>query len=360
LTSTLKHIPGLDLLRAIAVLLVLISHWMPEDSSFNMLNNGLMGVTLFFVLSGYLISRILLVQKQRSGTLVSKLKTFYIRRALRIFPIYYLIILLLWFFKDHLTDFNLTSYLLYIQNFWFAKTGSFEWPNAHLWSLAVEEQFYLIWPLLIFLVPNRFLLSTIIMFILIGPLTRWLGYEWLANHGYNADMVHVLVPSTFDCFGLGSLLALLETRGRLDLENKVLLRLVIVLIPLSFIAFVIATKSVYFGVLDRLLFSVFSLLLILPFVLSVGSRHQKIFDNPAIRILLHVGKVSYGVYLFHPYIAALYHRTLGALAIEYGLSWLLLPKVNFIVLTVLTIIISTLSWELIEKPINQLKNRFSY
>ena len=88
----MKYIPALDGVRALAILLVLLFHWFPMDHWVNILPNGPIGVTLFFVLSGYLISNILMGQ-QASGTFLHSFKNFVIRRALRIFPIYFLVLL---------------------------------------------------------------------------------------------------------------------------------------------------------------------------------------------------------------------------------------------------------------------------
>ena len=85
----MKYIPALDGVRALAILLVLVYHWFPEGQGINLMPNGPIGVTLFFVLSGYLISNILMEQ-QTLGTFSLSFKNFVIRRALRIFPIYFL------------------------------------------------------------------------------------------------------------------------------------------------------------------------------------------------------------------------------------------------------------------------------
>ena len=171
--SQLTTIKPLDGIRALAILLVLISHYFNcqiGDDVTGILKSlkwltfcTWSGVDLFFILSGFLIGRILIVHKRSQNYF----KTFYLRRAFRIFPVYYLIILIFvilmvsgfspsvpWLMKN---PFPLYSYLLCIQNFW-ASTGDFG-PNwlGVTWSLAVEEQFYLLLPLLVIIIKDKWL-----------------------------------------------------------------------------------------------------------------------------------------------------------------------------------------------------------
>ncbi|MBS1598804.1 MAG: acyltransferase [Bacteroidetes bacterium] len=161
----MKYIKGLDSLRALAINLVVISHWgLPIESALivrfvdqDRVLAGRFGVDLFFVLSGFLITSILLQERKNSNE--SKLyviRNFFVRRILRIFPIYYLFIFFVAsihypFVKDHLIwILSYTSNILvYKQQLWY--------PMSHTWSLAVEEQFYLIWPWLIVFVPEKWL-----------------------------------------------------------------------------------------------------------------------------------------------------------------------------------------------------------
>jgi len=148
----MKYIPALDGVRALAILLVLVYHWFPEGQGINVMPNGPIGVTLFFVLSGYLISNILMEQ-QTLGTFIRSFKNFVVRRALRIFPIYFLVLiglLVLKRFSIVLTsDFyeHPVYYWSYLVNYWIELHGNWADALSPYWSLAVEEQFYLLWPL---------------------------------------------------------------------------------------------------------------------------------------------------------------------------------------------------------------------
>lgn len=151
-----KYISGLNGIRAIAVLMVIIWHRFPEGHFMKMIPVGPFGVNIFFVLSGYLISRILfegvLKIKAKTATSYQLIKSFVIRRSLRIFPIYYIVLFLMYFtdgiignsFRD-----NFAWYFFYASNYLIYNEGRWFGCLAHLWSLAVEEQFYLVWPFLV-------------------------------------------------------------------------------------------------------------------------------------------------------------------------------------------------------------------
>src|SRR5262245_30496387 len=181
-----SHIPALDGLRGLAILLVLLVHtYYPaggiarhqstlDRACLHVCGLGWCGVDLFFALSGFLITGILLQAKGGEDAL----RNFYLRRALRIFPLYYLVVLArLFILPGRAFDpWESTSYLLYFSNFW---------RSAHLavtpfdnfvgptWSLAVEEQFYLLWPLLVFLLSRRSLLILCVVLLGAAPLARW-------------------------------------------------------------------------------------------------------------------------------------------------------------------------------------------
>jgi len=147
----MQHIKKLDSLRAIAAILVILWHWIPTDNVINTFNNGAIGVNIFFVLSGFLITRILLTNRNEAEILndnkLPVFKNFYARRALRIFPIYYLLVLLILLFHHYLgAKFSKAEFInsvAYTINFYFFKLEHWGDLTVHFWSLAVEEQFYL-------------------------------------------------------------------------------------------------------------------------------------------------------------------------------------------------------------------------
>ena len=205
------HIIQLDGLRFFAVLMVMIAHFLQWQWTHPVLTNFpfVHGVTLFFVLSGFLITRILLVNRDKyleaskgMGTLV---KNFYIRRFMRIFPIYYLLLFVLYAI-DHPNAREYFPWLVsYTSNVYQSIHCVFIGDFNHFWSLAVEEQFYLIWPWLILFVPKKSTLQVIIITILMALSFKIVIYSahgnWMANTYFTLTCMHAL--------GLGALLAYL-------------------------------------------------------------------------------------------------------------------------------------------------------
>src|ERR1700677_2473843 len=196
--SSLGHIPALDGVRGVAILLVLINHFSPEKDYGNTLakifqpvtNSMTVGVDLFFVLSGFLITGILL----RSRSSNRYFRNFYSRRALRIFPLYYFVLILLAIGLHVIPSWrNLTTlrdawpwYWFYGTNYLICQTGFTFLDHAqvslgHFWSLAVEEHFYLFWPLMVWLLSDRALLRLCIALMVIAPICR--AYAVLSGQG---------------------------------------------------------------------------------------------------------------------------------------------------------------------------------
>ncbi len=169
------------------------------------------GVTLFFVLSGFLISRILLRSRIKSESLnqskLHSLKQFYIRRTLRIFPIYYITIFILLIFNINNIRQIFFWFLTYTSNIYFYLIQNWAGSLSHLWTLAVEEQFYIIWPFIMLFVPKRFLFKTIVIIISTGPVFRTVLFLFSNGSPAASDFIHILTPSCMDSFGLGALLA---------------------------------------------------------------------------------------------------------------------------------------------------------
>ena len=351
--GNLVRMPQLDALRAIAVLLVIVSHWLPDSQLARQLPVGMFGVTLFFVLNGFLITRILLQEKQSidrtHGARWRALGRFYARRALRIFPVYYLTLLVLWWTAGDAfrSDFGwyagyASNVLLYREQVWLA-------PAPHLWTLAVEEQFYLLWPLLVLAAPARLLGSLVGATVLLGPASR--SVVFLAGDGSAAaaDSSQVLMPSCMDCFGLGALLALRDMRPESGATTRASwwAGLLLVSVPM-----VLLLKDDYgiAGVAGfRLAVSVMALALIARASAGFSGPGGRLMGNPA---LAYVGRISYGMYLFHLFIPGLYR-------------WLGLPAVEgtypmFVLHGALLLVLAAVSWHLFEAPFNRLKSRFAY
>jgi len=220
------HVPGLDALRGLAVLLILWTHvppgilGKPIDVLKGVVQPGYLGVDLFFVLSGFLITRILLVDKDRGRPL----RWFLLRRVLRIFPIYYLVVVAVWWIRPGP---EMPWCALYLSNFYFPFHPQ-ETLLRHSWSLAVEEHFYLLWPLAVYVLPTRkaalaavgllpFAMACAIAAILLDSAT---GLHWIASTfgepaagSYSSkELVYMGTMFRAESLGLGALLAFSERR----------------------------------------------------------------------------------------------------------------------------------------------------
>src|SRR5882672_1783125 len=173
MTKSSTHMPQLDGIRAIAVALVLMTHYTHFRWT---LIGSRTGVLLFFILSGFLITGILLDIKEAMTGSASQsafaLRQFYCRRFLRIFPLFYATLLVTYIAGFPDVRIYLGWHAAYLSNFLFFWKQSYLGYAGHFWSLAVEEQFYLVWPAVILLAPKRMLLSIILSCVLAAPVTR--------------------------------------------------------------------------------------------------------------------------------------------------------------------------------------------
>jgi peptidoglycan/LPS O-acetylase OafA/YrhL len=216
-----ERVKELDGLRALAILLVVAWHYIgivggPESTLWRIFVFGRSGVDLFFVLSGYLITRILLANAGSS----SYFSTFYRRRSFRILPIYG-VMLVIYLIGRHLGGsapilfggpLPWWSYVIGLQNIWMTieQTYGASWL-AGTWSLAIEEQFYLIFPLVIYFAPSRTLPRLLILLLVLCPVGRMISFSLGDQLGY-----YVLMPLRADILAIGALIAWLEFSGSIS------------------------------------------------------------------------------------------------------------------------------------------------
>jgi len=295
-----REMPGLDALRGVAVLAVVFYHglhwWLPPAISISpgvkylslLASPGWLGVNLFFVLSGFLITGILLDTRTRPNYW----KSFYTRRALRILPLYLVTLLILRFYSG-VSWMYFFLCLFYMANFTWARFGVGYGP---LWSLAVEEQFYLVWPSLVHRLRPRTLAIVCLGSIFLSPLLRYLSISrilplgnpysatWLVTDNLAAGaLIAVFLRTSYatlfrvraGTIGAGLLSAALLLLGfRLHLMNK--------------------TTALGAAFQPEPFILLFSVLLLLA--LQFGS-HPRVFRLT--RPLRFYGYISYGLYLFH-------------------------------------------------------------
>jgi peptidoglycan/LPS O-acetylase OafA/YrhL len=333
----------LDTLRAAAVSMVLYAHFAVEDSQL-----GHLGVRLFFVLSGFLITRILLRARPNTpgASRVRPLLIFYARRALRIFPAYYIMLAVVLLVGGG--DGVLGWHAAYLSNFFYAWRNGWDqaWYLAHTWTLSIEEQFYLIWPFLMLFAPQRALswiawgaIAISIVFRLAAPLAGPGSIGW-----------DVLPPASMDALGLGALLAIYNVRERVFAGW---------IVAIFWLLFAVSVASVVWrpeaGAAQWVRWIVVEItpLPALAWLIASASRGfgGAIGALLCFRPFVALGRISYGIYLFHlPILAALFYwRDLLPSALHArGLPLL-------VVGACLTILTAALSWSFVERPLRRLK-----
>lgn len=361
------YIPGLDVVRALAILAVMCHHWLPADWLVNRVQDETAnGVHLFFVLSGFLITQILLRARdgvgRGSSTLGRTLYAFYGRRFLRIFPAYYLVLLLGVALGFPSVREAVGWHASYLSNVYYYRARRFDGPASVFWTLSVEEQFYLAWPALVLLVPRRHLGKTLVATVAVGVVARTgghLGDGWL----------NILTPACLMFLGGGGLLAYANRSDRLaDPVVRRRLRVAAAACGLVVLAGLVAAHrpSAHGAALARWVKVVNQPLMTYLFCFAVyeivrcpGAARPA---GRAARPLVFVGRISYGLYLYHLFVSDLLGRlTVPGVPLTTsdgpgaGRVWLVFSA-RFAV----TVAVAAASWYAFERPINDLKRRLPY
>lgn len=293
-----SHYPALDGLRGIAILLVVLYH---NFSFIPFFNYGWLGVDLFFVLSGFLITDILM------NTMNTKnyFKNFYARRVLRIFPLYYLSLILFLLILPSIPGFplNMSYYQEYQWWFWtylqnwtliFHYNGKAIALN-HFWSLAVEEQYYLVWPLIIVFVrsPRKLLVLclTTLIIVIMARLYIWNHRESFPSYQW------LFLFTRIDGILIGSMLALVYQINK-DALRTYSTYLILLLAGFNFLIYFIKDDPGFpvWAIAGYTTFAAVFALLVHESVKKDNKVVNFIFSNPVLRFL---GKYSYGFYIFH-------------------------------------------------------------
>jgi len=342
------YFPNINGLRFIAALIVMLYHFYGIE-----LINGHYGVVLFFALSGFLITYLLLEEKERTQK-ISILK-FYIRRVLRIWPLYFLILFGACFYilvfnnEDIVFLKNIFYYLFFGSNIAFVLSMTIPYAGI-LWSVGSEEQFYLFWPWIIKKFNRKGVLSFMIFFILfITFIPHFLDY---INYNLYSS---IYIQKTSDVIGIlgfnamltGSLSAFIAKKYPNYL--KFIYNSVFQLILYVFIIITLLTNFFpHYSYTDEFYAILFSIV-ILNFALNPNSIIS--LENKSFKFL---GKISYGLYVFHPIAFSIVHYVFRTIDLS--------PKslILFILSFVLTILFSYLSFKFIESPFLEIKsNRFT-
>ena len=364
-----EHVPALDALRGLAILLVMGFHFGQggEDGSSlekfisKVLGIGYHGVDLFFVLSGFLITGILLDTRDAPRYF----RNFYIRRTLRIFPLYYGVLLVTLMVLPLVLPMGASPYHeAQKQQAWLWCYGSNiyhawarRWDLAgfnHFWSLAVEEHFYLIWPLVIFFCRRRAALVVCVACVLFSLACR----TGLALYG-NQAALYALTPCRMDGLAIGGLLALAARRPQ---GIRALLPWAIVIAALSGLSILAIiwwnrsmSASGHNGMTIR--FTLYALLfgamLVFALTAAPASIPGRLWNSLLLRFF---GKYSYGLCVFHYLLFPIFDQYLPAAELGSRLGSVLLGRAAFIALaTGASLFLAFLSWHLYEKHFLKLK-----
>lgn len=341
----MKYMPQLDGVRALSILLVFTGHWVPWCWQNHAPFSGI-GVEIFFILSGYLITMILLRDENARKPKGEVLKNFFARRFLRIFPLYYAVLFGLFIIGFDPVRQTFFWNLFYGMNILTFIEQHIRPGVGHFWTLAMEEQFYLVWPFVMLFLPRKHVLQVMVGMIIVSVGCR--AY---------LHLIH-MNPGTFplcslDFLGFGGLLAYYRKfYSHITWPNKYFG-------PAAAVSFVIywtiwildhqGIKSMAGAIALNSFAMIYLGWLVFRAAEGFGGVTGKILScGPA----LYIGKISYGLYIFHNFIHVIYDRL--------GMGKLNLPQGGRLFMyMVLTMIIASLSWYLFEKPILKLKKRFA-
>lgn len=348
-----NYIPELDGLRCVAIAGVVLFHL--RVPGFGL---GSLGVWLFFVLSGYLITSILLQDRANGEGLGSYAGRFYARRALRIFPLYYTYLgvnYVVQILAGHDVD-GYFFYLTYTQNFLLGANRFTDIPGnlGHTWSLATEEQFYLLWPFLVYYLPRKWLSGFCLMLVIAAPIFRGWAYMALGN----PFLTYAFPLGSADTLALGCLCAL--HWDRISKVGEAAMGAALVCCVALFCTLV-ASMGLW-AVWDpvnwtrhpaQMLYISLAGVLFAALVASAQRFSWKqILRHPA---LVHIGKISYGIYVWHELAMAL-----GSKVVEF------LPPdaigrdvVRIATSLVVTYLVSVVSYKYLETPFLKMKERYS-
>ena len=356
-----KYLPSIDSLRALAVLAVIIYH-----VDVNYLPGGFLGVDLFFVLSGYLISSLIIKEFRKTGTV--NLYNFYIRRARRLLPaVYFMItiglVVMVLFNEVLLRKSHLDAIFGYIysSNWWyiFHKLDYFDSfgaqsPFKHLWSLAIEEQFYMIFPLLFLLVNRKkkskdgtYKLNKNFLYVVLGLILVSLIAHILLFDINNISRIYFGTDTRAFSLLVGVVGAILYPMERLHSKVTPQQNMIYSVVSLASIATLI-TVMVYTSEYNTWLYrGGFLLVAILGLIviISSGKQHTLMSKLLSFKPIVFIGKISYSLYLWH----------FPILVLTTPVSEIGNPNIFFVILRiVLTFAVAIVSYVFVETPIRKL------
>jgi len=334
------YMPQLDGLRAFAVMAVLVFHWFKPPFAL-----GQWGVMLFFVLSGYLITRNIAALKAAGLPTLAAARVFFVRRTLRLFPAYYLVVLIAaLLFEDIRRDW--AWYVGYVSNLLMELRHQFG-PLKASWSLSVEEQFYIVWFFVVMAVPARRLPWIMALAFVAAPLTRC---TWLAPD--HPTFRTWTLWANCDGLAVGAFLSRLEASGKaLPLSRGAVIAMTVAVAVLTA---TLSPQSPGYSAIAGVLVVVIAGWLVWHARHPLGGIAGAVLSHPWV---VWLGRISYGVYLYHVIAPALVHA--AGLA-KLPLLWRLFQPGTvhgFVVHGAITIALAALSFRYVETPMRRLAFR---
>ena len=369
-SSSAVYIPQFDIIRFFAAFMIVIYHsylawkgWygLPgiistgDYKSFSrvgihvdqFIRNLPFGVDIFFFISGYLLTYLLVVEKEKYGKV--NIPKFYIRRGLRIWPLYFFLValspLLVYWLGEKQPVYWPTIAL--INNFFTIHTQEWVYPFSHFWSICIEEHFYIVWPLVVAFVPFRKLPLAISLFIGLSWGYKIYTYIFLDSNWF---LLYLHTLSRMDMILFGCLLAVIYIRKPFEfkLHWSVIGMMIIILILLFANDDLSNFELMINGVTRRFVYILFFGILMMD--LLFNPRHQKIGQ---FKPLLYLGKVSYGIYMYGNILVLVVIKKFMPLFSHANIYY------YFLVIFILSLLIPVISYELLEKPFLRLKQRFA-
>jgi peptidoglycan/LPS O-acetylase OafA/YrhL len=366
--ATGRYIPEFDGMRGIAILLVMLFHfWRFKGGGVAgtavgaVAHIGWAGVDIFFVLSGFLITRILLSSKGEPHYW----RNFYIRRSLRIFPLYYAVmtVVLIAALLSRVGFFTIADpafaaadrvwiNFLYLTNFARAMYGIDYVPLDIAWSLAIEEQYYLLYPLVVWWASRQNLKRFLLAAILLAPVFR-VASMYLTG---SRDGAYVLPFCRMDALALGGMTAMILEDGSVKVKRWISLSWPLLAVFAVFMLSFYTRADIEFGFIGYSSVALASAAFIVYLFQGNRTFATGFLRN---RMLVHIGKVSYGLYLLHLFARAAVDRVLPGLL---GRGWqqsFALSSIRLLTLMVVSLILATLSFYLFERRILALKDKYA-
>lgn len=361
------YFPNLNGLRFIAAFLVIIHHIEQLKSISNFENYwgkipfigiiGKLGVILFFVLSGFLITYLLLMEEHSFKKI--SIRKFYVRRMLRIWPLYFLIIILAFFVLPHIDLFTLPGYgkdviysdlllklflyAIFFPNLVLSLLGIVPYAS-HTWSIGTEEQYYLVWPIILkYFKKYRIILMLFIIF-------SYIAFAKILSSHYSDILPYKNVIKEFwssfniDCMAIGGIYAILLFQKSKFL--KLILNNTVFYLTVTLVIFLML-KGIYIPYVHYESYSVLFGIIILNF-----ATNDKIKISLENKLLNYLGNISYGLYMYHPIGIVL--ALAVSISIGFITNWLIYP-LSF----VLTIILAGFSYKYFESFFLKFKDKFS-